>query len=128
MVEQQLTRFGEVLTGLLERKKALEFENLLSEMSAKYINLPFDEIGDTLRKDFARLSESLGVDICSINPDLECKGVEPFVWFLDKELHANSRMLEMYEGRSQHSGAEEDIAYIRNKFSKKGACVLLDND
>ncbi|NNJ99140.1 MAG: sigma 54-interacting transcriptional regulator, partial [Desulfatitalea sp.] len=43
------------------------FERLLSEVSAKYINLPIEEIEHTTRDDFGRLARLLGVDRCFLN-------------------------------------------------------------
>jgi formate hydrogenlyase transcriptional activator len=67
----RLSRFAGILAGAVERKKEgqriqelLQFEHLLSEISATYINLPVDEIEKVLRRDLGRLALLLKVDRC----------------------------------------------------------------
>ena len=66
--------FATLLSQALRRKDAAkrsiesdEFEHLLSEISAKYINMPFDEIEDVARNDFHRLASLLNVDRCLLH-------------------------------------------------------------
>ena len=44
-----------------------QFERLLSEVSAKYINMPVEEIERTARNDFGRLACLLGGDSCNFH-------------------------------------------------------------
>jgi len=88
---------GTILTGALERKRVVEridemrrFENLLSEVSATYINLPRDDVEKVLSRDFERLSRLLGnVDRCilyRVGEDKRFSGFEkPFVWCPDED-------------------------------------------
>ncbi len=62
---------GVILAGVLERMREmkrvnefLRFEQLLSEISATYINLPIDRIEGVIRNDFGRLAELVGADRC----------------------------------------------------------------
>ncbi len=106
---------GKILTGALERKRVVEridemlqFEHLLSEVSATYINLPRDDVEKLLKKDFERLSRLLGVDRCvlyEVGEDKRFSGfARPFVWSPDedaddiKELdELSSRVPNMFE-------------------------------
>ena len=87
---------GQILINALERKKTtsrihelLQFERLLSEVSATYINLPRDEVEKVLRKDFERLSRLLGVDRCvlyRVGKDMRFSHLEkPFFWSPDED-------------------------------------------
>jgi formate hydrogenlyase transcriptional activator len=82
---------GQVFINALERKKIatriaemLQFERLLSEVSATYINLPRSELEAVLPRDFARLSRLLGVDRCvlyRVGGDKRFSGFDrPFVY------------------------------------------------
>jgi formate hydrogenlyase transcriptional activator len=82
---------GQVLINALERKKTvtriaemLQFERLLSEVSATYINLPRSELEAVLPRDFARLSRLLNVDRCvlyRVGEDKRFSGFDrPFVY------------------------------------------------
>jgi len=93
----RLFRFlGKILTGALERKRVVEridevlqFERLLSEVSATYINLPRNEVEKVLRKDFERLSRLLGVDRCilyRVGENMRFSHLEkPFFWCPDED-------------------------------------------
>ncbi len=70
----QIQQFSAVLASSLERKHAAErihglrrFEHLLSELSAKYINLSVENIEDAARHDFGKLAVLLGVDRCALH-------------------------------------------------------------
>ena len=65
---------GEILASAIERKQAWtkigelrQFERLLSEISARYINLSVDQIEEVMRSDLGRLGRLLGVDRCSLD-------------------------------------------------------------
>ena len=45
----------------------VQFEHLLSKVSAKYINMPFEEIESTARNDFGHLASLLGGDSCNFH-------------------------------------------------------------
>jgi transcriptional regulator with GAF, ATPase, and Fis domain len=65
---EQVNSLGEIVAGVREDKTRFhqlqEFEHLLSEISAKYINLPVNEIEKAARNDFSRLAVFLGGDRC----------------------------------------------------------------
>jgi formate hydrogenlyase transcriptional activator len=72
-LKQSLCWFGRILAGAAERKKAAEsmreiltFEQLLSDVSAKYINLPPDKVDKVMRNDLGRLAQLLEADRCII--------------------------------------------------------------
>ncbi|MFH0727684.1 MAG: sigma 54-interacting transcriptional regulator [Pseudomonadota bacterium] len=96
----QLRCFADLLSGLLKIKNTAKFYILLSEVSATYINLPVEQIEGALRKDFARLSKALDVEICSLHLYDEESGrlwvrMLPFVWYLD-EYHEESKPFAEY--------------------------------
>lgn len=69
----ELRYLGQILAGALERKKAaeriqevIEFEKLLSEISATYISLQAAEIDQIIHRDLGRLGRFLDVDRCII--------------------------------------------------------------
>jgi formate hydrogenlyase transcriptional activator len=59
----------------------LEFERSIAELSAKFINVPADQIVDTIREGLGRVSAPLGLDrsgFCTFGPDGELLG--PVTW------------------------------------------------
>ncbi len=48
-------------------EKPVRFEHLLSEISAKYINMPVEKIENNVRNDFGRLAGLLGGDSCNFH-------------------------------------------------------------
>ncbi|MFV0436513.1 MAG: sigma 54-interacting transcriptional regulator [Desulfopila sp.] len=67
----EFRHLGQILAGALERLKAYRhiehsrrFDKLLSEMSARYINLPSSEIEQCINDDLGRLGRFLAVDRC----------------------------------------------------------------
>ena len=63
--------FCEIMAAAFARKKSVEkideiilFEQLLSEVSAKYINLPANEVDKAMRNDLGRLGRLLDSDRC----------------------------------------------------------------
>jgi len=68
---RMLHHLGDILAGALERQRGaerigelLQFEQLLSEISATYINLPRDRLEKVIKNDFGRLGRLLGADRC----------------------------------------------------------------
>ena len=101
-----------------------EFERLLSEVSAKYINLPVDEIEYVAKNDFGRLARLLGVDRCVLHLIAEnkqewragaYKWEKYFAWWSD-EYVASGR--EESEFISQDPDFWENMQYLVNKWSK----------
>jgi formate hydrogenlyase transcriptional activator len=133
---EQLHRLGQILAGVLERKGADEqihqieqFERLLSEISATYINLPARQLEGVLRDDFARLSQTLGVDACMLFLAEETKedyvSVKPFVWYIDEKRESNRLLIEWLKQNPRF-----DSAHAHYTFSqyKKGECVKWSYD
>jgi formate hydrogenlyase transcriptional activator len=102
----------EILASALERKNSAaridelrEFERLLSEISAKYINLPIEDTENVTRSDFGRLARLLGVDRCSLHLIEEEKmgwrgsgGPEwyrRFAWWPEEDSDSIKRLQEM---------------------------------
>ncbi len=89
---EEFRYLGRILAGSLVRKKAVEnigelrrFEELLSQISATYINLPIEEIATTLKNDFERLGRLLKADrfnLYLINEDRTTFNLEEqFAWW-----------------------------------------------
>ncbi|MBT8341775.1 MAG: sigma 54-interacting transcriptional regulator, partial [Desulfatitalea sp.] len=85
---EQLHYISEILANALERMRAGErmdalsrFEHLLSRISAKYINLPGDQMVDVIRSDLERLGRLVGVDRCMIY--FVNKTSKTFYWDMD---------------------------------------------
>ncbi len=110
--EDQVDTFhslGEILSSVLEQKYETariredhEFERLLSEVSAKYINLPVDEIEYVARNDFGRLARLLGVDRCVLHLMTENK--ERWV----NGVYQWERYFAWWSEECAESGREED--------------------
>jgi PAS domain S-box-containing protein len=49
----------------LEVEKQLEFERLITELSVKFINLPSDQLIETVKDDLRKIGETLDVDRCT---------------------------------------------------------------
>ncbi len=63
-----------------EVKKRLQFEQLLSQISSTYINLPGDQIDKVIRRDLGRLGRFLGADWCNFRLFHEDSRPEKFDW------------------------------------------------
>ncbi len=68
-----LTDLGEMLSGALQRFRSgihihdhLQFEVLLSDISATYINIAPDEVNRVIRDDLGRLARFFGTDRCAL--------------------------------------------------------------
>ncbi len=97
-----------------------EFERLLFEISATYINLPVDHLEKVLKGDFARLTQALGVDGCILYVSDEPHGVfskvKPLVWFLDEHVEYNKLFVTWLEGDGLIS--EKKVKYSFYKWSR----------
>lgn len=117
---------GQILINALERKKTtsrihelLQFERLLSEVSATYINLPRDEVEKVLRRDFERLSTLLGVDRCvlyRVGKNMRFTRLEkPFFWSPDEDAEA---IRELDEWSSEVPNLFDNLQYFFDKWYK----------
>jgi transcriptional regulator with GAF, ATPase, and Fis domain len=97
----ELQYLTDILASALERSRAsktiarhLQFEHLLSDISATYINVPREELADVISGDLGRLGRFLGVDRCffySFQPDeKQFRLSSAFSWWReeDKDLFA----------------------------------------
>ncbi len=123
----QLDLFSRVVTKALKRCQANEklreineFEQLLSKISATYINLPAKELERVLQKDFGLLNRVLGVDACILYMTNETKGIyfaaQPLTWFLDKDQPANKSLIEWLENKSTLDIKSHE--YLTDKLSR----------
>ncbi|MBI5441081.1 MAG: sigma 54-interacting transcriptional regulator [Deltaproteobacteria bacterium] len=67
----------------------LEFEHLLSEVSARYINVPVSEIDDIVRGDLGRLGTLLKADRCAFHRIARDKGLvridQAYIWWPNED-------------------------------------------
>ncbi len=96
---------------LEKRLKSKSFERLLSEMSARYINMPIEQIDTSVKKDFRHIAGLLGGDSCNFH-------------VFDQEKSAWMTMFDKYEdvflwARSQKFEKELKIFRSHPNFSKK---------
>ena len=122
----QLRHLGEILGSALERKSATvridqfrKFEDLLSEVSATYINLPPAEIEQVGRNDFGRLSRLLGVDRCMlylVGDDKRFHKWESLFSWWPEEDDDTIRAVDKLEQRDPHWF--DNMQYLYEKWSK----------
>ena len=58
----------------------LEFERLVAELSASFINLPADRVDDAMRDAFRRIGEALDLDRCALIQIHDDVAVAPVYW------------------------------------------------
>jgi formate hydrogenlyase transcriptional activator len=102
-------------------EELVHFERLLSEVSAKYINMPVEEIERAIRNDFGRLASLLGSDSCNFHVfDQEKQdwmtlfesSEKVFLWVRRKEFAE-----ELKEFRSQPDFAEK-MQYMFERWDR----------
>lgn len=124
----QLHHLNRILAGAVERWKTAEqireiedFEHLLSEISATYINLPARELEKVLKKDFAHLNKLLGVDVSILY--LACDDTQPFqkakplIWFLDEAQESNRPLKDWLEKKDTTIDADS-YKYLFAKWNR----------
>lgn len=93
---QNLQHVSQILAGALERlinfkqiEHNMQFDRLLSEISATYINLPSENTIQHIHRDLGRLGSYLNVDRCTFYVSGEEKGTyvvkDPFVWWKQED-------------------------------------------
>ena len=109
---RMLHHLGDILAGALEREGAaerieelLQFEHLLSEISATYINLPRDQLEKVIKNDLGRLGQLLGADRCLLY-SLDKNGkkfsfTSAFAWW-PKEDEADIEQINEWRDRDPH--------------------------
>ena len=92
----ELGYLGQILASALERKKSweriqeiIDFEHLLSEISATYVTIPDKNIDRVVQKDLGRLGRFLDVDRCVFYFADEIEGgfsiVDPYNWWAERD-------------------------------------------
>ena len=127
---KDLHYLAELLAGALIRKKTieqmdqvLEFEHLLSETSAKYINLPTEDVDKMMQKDLGRLARLMGADRCiiyMINDD--GKSFKPYLnsgWWPEED---NDLVLSLNPTWSGDQAFLNKFKYIFD-FWRRGECL-----
>ncbi len=126
--EQQLP-LSQHLTDESEKKwlgNLSEFERLLSEISATYINLPIKNLDDVLRRDFTRLNSLLGMDLCILYTRL--KASDPFYpaqYFAEKQPFKDFMLKWLKENPGI---SEQTFPYTFVKWDKGEPTQLSTND
>jgi formate hydrogenlyase transcriptional activator len=109
----------------------VHFERLLSEVSAKYINMPVEEIETAIREDFGHLASLLGGDSCNFhmfdqeNQDwftLFESSEKVFLWVRRKEFAE-----ELRDFRSQPDFAEK-MQHMFEQWDKGNHTMYPDAD
>ncbi len=62
----RLRLIGEIFVNALMREQADRFERLLSEISARFVNLPSDQVDSEIRDTQILICECLGLERCSL--------------------------------------------------------------
>ncbi len=127
---EELRYLGRILAGSLARKKAVEsifelrrFEELLSHVSATYINLPIEEIPKTVKNDFERLGMLLKADrfnLYLINEDRITFNLEErFAWWP----HEDDLLIKRIEEEDIKTRALFDKSrYLFDKWRRGEVC------
>ena len=93
---REMQHLGQILASALERVKAFDriqyamhFDRLLSEISARYINLPSSDIVQFMQKDLGRLGSFLNVERCVFYLVGKKQGTfqidDRFTWWLEED-------------------------------------------
>ncbi len=105
----QLHHLKKIIGGALSRASVVvppgeidQFEYLLSEISATYINLPAEKLEKELAIDFRRLTQMLGADVSILYMASKREGVfvaaKALIYFIDKNRSENKHLAEWLEG------------------------------
>jgi transcriptional regulator with GAF, ATPase, and Fis domain len=117
---KELQYLTEILASALERSRAskmidthLQFEHLLSDISATYINVPREELGEVIRNDLGRLSRVLGADRCffySLPPDKkQFRITSAFAWWPEED---NDIYVELEKWRKSDPRFYDQLQYL----------------
>ena len=130
---EDLDRLGKILAGAMERRHktieektaitkvggSLRFEQLLSDISATYINLPAAEVEKTIKFDLGRLGKLLDVDRCVLylasEDEHSFKFDMPFVWLTERD----KKLSEKIESwRQTQTDFFDNLRYVFDKWSR----------
>jgi transcriptional regulator with GAF, ATPase, and Fis domain len=123
---QDLQHVGQILAGALERQinfkqieHNMQFDRLLSEISATYINLNSEDTTRHIRRDLGRLGSLLNVDRCIFYLGGEKKGTyivkTPFVWWPNED---GDRIQKVENWLKNNPDFIEDYNYCFEKWSQ----------
>jgi transcriptional regulator with GAF, ATPase, and Fis domain len=105
----------------------IRFEQLLSHISARYINLPATDIEQYIQNDLGRIGSFLEVDRCIFYLPSKRKGLfevrVPFNWWPEKDHEIVTRISEWVQSEPDFF---ERLSYIFNKWLQ-GEVVKLTN-
>jgi transcriptional regulator with GAF, ATPase, and Fis domain len=130
---QELYYLAEILASALERMRAAEqihelidFGNLLSEISATYINLPRDQYQKVIKNDLGRVGRLLGADRCifySVARNGKHFRFDPaFIWWPEED-NEEIKVLDAY--REKHPDFLGNFQYAFGQWTQGN--VLLYN-
>jgi transcriptional regulator with GAF, ATPase, and Fis domain len=130
---KELRLAGEIMASALERRKIIAdnrghmvYEQLLSEVSGTYVNLPIDEIEQHVKDDLGRLITLLGASRCvlylALN-DRESFSYElPYIWWPAEDdgffKADNDFWRAMGKEKDRKPAFFENLDYIFRKWSK----------
>jgi formate hydrogenlyase transcriptional activator len=121
---KELYYLAEILASALERERAakrieelLQFEHLLSDVSATYINLPRERLDAVIKNDLGRLGKLLGADRCMLYA-LEPNGkrfsfTSAFAWWPNED---NQAIAKIDEWRNKDPHFFDNFQYFFNKW------------
>ncbi len=108
-----------------------DFERLLSEISATYINISIEELENVMRDDFRRLTQALGFDACILYMSDEPLGtfskMAPLVWFIDEKQKSNRPMLTWLKKNPILDSRKFSYSFKKWYQGKSVAWVGFDN-
>lgn len=130
---RELYYLAEILASALERMRAAEqidelidFGQLLSEISATYINLPSDRYDKVIKNDLGRVGRLLGADRCvfySVAKDRKHFKFDPaFIWWPEED-NEDIKVLDEY--REKHPDFLGNFQYAFDQWNR--GKVLLYN-
>lgn len=130
---QELYYLAEILASALERMRAseqihelIDFGNLLSEISATYINLPRDRYDKVIKNDLGRVGRLLKADRCifySVARDGKHFRFDPaFIWWPEED-NEEIKVLDAY--RENHPDFLGNFQYAFDRW-KRGNVLLYN--
>ncbi len=135
MVER-LHHLVNILSGALERARTasridriLDFERLLSDVSARYINLSRDAFNDAIRDSLGRIGRLLDVDHClffKFDPDLERFLIsDTFAWWPEE---LDQEMAEVRQWRKTDPNIYSYIKYLSDNWLRKKTVRFMQGE
>jgi formate hydrogenlyase transcriptional activator len=141
----RLRLLGEILANALERKQArleinehLRFERLISDLSARFVNLPPEEVDSEIHKGLRSITEFFKVDRCTIGLfskdrtllvtsfEYDTPGAEPapesiskeqMPWYLEQLIQGNPVVFSRVEDLPPEAEKERQICLLKSMKS-----------